>query len=278
MIWSPGDGAAHDLLAILRLARLHVAFQGHDESAGHGCCYARLRYHDEAALGATARVASEADATGVHLWPRSQVVHGAAGIPNELPGQAGAAQDILQAGVAVLSGAATNDTAAGLGIEVLETLSLAGRVHGQHHEAVLGQVHAHCLVHGVGFARLSMAADEEHSRRRSAQLFRQVQVGGDVELGQALVDDLLDGIAAPVYGAGALGIQGRVLLEQAADGVQEALAHALAVCLEGGHTGDGPALDLLAAEVCLRPPAQIMRHLVGDVVVTVDVRGKCAHS
>jgi len=88
-----------------------------------------------------------------------------------------------------------------------------------------------------------------------------------VKAGQALVDDLLDGVAAPVDNAGALRVQRATLLRQAAERIEEAFPRLPPGLLELGHGGDGGALLLLAPEVDLGAAAQVVDHLVGDVVV-----------
>ena len=277
MIGPVDEGAGDELLAVLRLAGEIVPAQRHYEGAGDGCGQALLRHHQEHALRPAAGVAGDGDALGIDFRARFQVVDGPHGVPDEVAGDAGAPQHVLHPRVGVLRGAAADDAPVVVRVPVLEAFALPGRVHRQHHKAVLGQVHAYGLVSGVAFAEVAVAADEEHRRRRLDDAVGQVERAGDIEVGQALVDELLDGVAVALDGAGDGGVHRRALRRQPANGLDEVFPHPSPVGLKLPYAGDLRLPLGQFAQEPFSPETGGVRDLVGHVVVTVEVGAKGEH-
>ena len=114
-------------------------------------------------------------------------------------------------------------------IEQLQAFALADRVVAEDGEAVLGHEDAGSLIRLGRLAVVAVAARDEDAGE-GALAGGDVEIGGDVMIGPALVDHLLDAEAIAFERADDLGVERR-LGREAADRVDEfRLQLALAVC------------------------------------------------
>ena len=109
--------------------------------------------------------------------------------------------------------------------------ALADRIESQHHEALQRQVGGEPLPLGLAFLRVACL---QKNAGITAGLDGQVQIGGDVEAGQALENHLLDGVVPGLDAAGNSGIERAVVAGQAADQLQKSLASGLRPALGFG--------------------------------------------
>ncbi len=108
----------------------------------------------------------------------------------------------------MFSGGAIKRTA-GVGIDVLEALALAGRIERQHGKSAACQILKNGLIASIGFAFGGVAKWSKNRRERRVTGFGQIQMRRDIKSGLTLEDYLLDPIRVALNRPGHLRIQRR---------------------------------------------------------------------
>ncbi len=250
------------LLRVLRPGAGPELLPGREVARRRGRSQPRLHHLEVGRLCPAARVAGHADALGIHVLARQQVVQAAHAVPQFVARDVGPGQQALDAGHGVLGGAA-EARAAEIDVEILGALALRRRVVSQHQDAAPGQRDPHPLVERESLAAGAVAGRAQHRGIGRPAAVRHVDVGGDVVARQAFVDQLLDAVAVALQRPGDAGVE-RCPLGKASQRLDHALADVglplghFSRCAQRGHLRR-PRLPMLpgdSGEVPLDHPAE----------------------
>ena len=193
-----------------------------DEAARRGRFDARLEDADIGRNRAAARAAGYADAIGVDVGTADEIVDRAFGVEDEVSRYALADEDVARAELEMLVAAASRERPAQLRQIRLLALALPDRVVGERDESLRRQVRGDNLRFGFAFLRVARWHED---RRVASGCVRSVEVGGDVEAGEAFEDDLLDRVRVALKAAGDAGIERAVVRWQTSDELGQLGAH-----------------------------------------------------
>ena len=194
-----------------------------------------------------------------------------------MPGDACPRDGELHARMRMVGCAAGDEPLAGLGVHILKPLALPQRVD-RHDDKTGGRkIDADRLVNGVRLAAVRMPMREDDRRCRRLYAVRDIQRRRDIEVRDAFIDQLLDAEPASLEDSCYAGVQRSPLCRQAAERFEIALLDSASARLKVGYACDLRPLPFLSAKMRLRPPAQVLRHLICNVMVPVDMRSKNDH-
>ena len=193
-----------------------------DEAARRGRFDARLEDADIGRNRAAARAAGYADAIGVDVGTADEIVDRAFGVEDEVSRYALADEDVARAEFEMLVAAASRERPAQLRQIRLLALALPDRVVGERDESLRRQVRGDNLRFGFAFLRVARWHED---RRVASGCVRSVEVGGDVEAGEAFEDDLLDRVRVALKAAGDASIERAVVRWQTSDELGQLGAH-----------------------------------------------------
>ena len=156
-----------------------------------------------------ARLAGDADARGIDLGPKLEVVQSAYCVPGAVLHQVVADQVALVAQHAVLGGPGAERGSASLLVEELQTLALPQGIPGENCDSVAGHEPGEPLIALRRLACCGVPTGEDHRGHRTVAILRTVQVGRDVKRRPAFEDDPLDPVVIALDPAELSGIQRR---------------------------------------------------------------------
>jgi hypothetical protein len=265
-----GAGAREVLFGIVsRAGRIEIgaghilgiaaAYSGRSETVVHGC----EEHGDSGAAG----LAGRGKALRIDQRMRRQYIEATHGIPHLHTRDAIAHQQHLLARHGVLVVGRAKAAGAAARIRIVNALALAHRIEGQDQVAQFREPLAAALIGVAGFAVARVAHLKQHSWEGRPRVGGDIEIGRDVEVGDALVYQLFDSVSGAIEGAHRASVQ-RSALRHAASQFPEGLAGPflpLANGLDGSEPGDFAIALLVGA---LRQIPQEVREAASVLAVS----------
>jgi hypothetical protein len=171
------------LLGILRARRFPKMLPVRHVAGDDGCGEPRLDRTETGGLRAAAGIARDADALRIHVGARQEIIDRTDAVPCLVTGKCSSREETLCAGHVVLARPHSNARFAGFRVEVLNALTLAGRIECEDERSLLRERDPGLLVVPDRLAGVAVPGCPDHRRKPRRPSGRDIHVRRDINFG-----------------------------------------------------------------------------------------------